>query len=248
MTLSAKRVVVLGATSAIGAGIAERYAAAGSSVFLVGRNEHRTKQVAETLTMLGASKVAIYLADLRARDQFGDIVRTAVNELGGVDLVIIAHAVLPVQAELDYDVDASMDTLITNMMSPIELMHRFALVMEGSGGGSMVVLSSVAGDRGRKGMTAYATAKAAVSAYAAGLRGRFADRDVHILTVKPGPVRTPMTEGRALPLMAGLEPVVTSIVRAIERKAVVIYTPWFWRPIAAALRLLPERVVMKLSL
>lgn len=248
MTLSPKRVVVLGATSAIGAGIAERYAAAGSSVFLVGRNEQRTQQVAETMTMLGASRVGMYIVDLRARDQYPDIVSRSAEFLGGVDLVIVAHAVLPVQAELDFDVDASMDSLLTNLMSPIELMHRFALVMEGSGGGSMVVLSSVAGDRGRKGMTAYATAKAAVSAYAAGLRGRFADRNVHILTVKPGPVRTPMTEGRALPLMAGLEPVVTSIVRAIERKAVVIYTPWFWRPIATALRLLPERVVMKLSL
>lgn len=248
MTLHPKRVVVLGATSAIGAAIAERYAAVGSSIFLVARNELRTAQVAETMSMLGASRVGMYIVDLRARDQYSDIITRSVEFLGGVDLVIVAHAVLPVQAELDFNVDASMDTLLTNLMSPIELMHRYALVMEGAGGGSLVVLSSVAGERGRKSMTAYATAKAAVSAYAAGLRGRFADKNVHVLTVKPGPVRTPMTEGRALPLMVGLDPVVRRIVQAIERKAVVIYTPWFWRPIAAALRLLPERVVMRLSL
>lgn len=248
MKLRPQRIVVIGATSAIGVGIAERYAAVGSTFFLVARNEQRMQQVGETLRMLGAADVGMYVADLRAKDLYADIVRRSVEVLGAIDLVIIAHAVLPVQADLDYNVDATMDTMLTNMMSPIALMHHYALQLESTGGGSLVVLSSVAGERGRKAMTAYSTAKAAVTAYAAGLRGRFASSGVHVLTVKPGPVRTPMIAGRSLPFVASLDPVVTSIVRAIERRSLILYTPWFWRYVSFAMRMLPERLVMKLNI
>ena len=106
----------------------------------------------------------------------------------------------------------------------------------------------MAGDRGRRGNAAYGAAKAALSAYAAALRGRLIESDVHVLTIKPGPVRTPLMAGKEVPIVAPLEPVARDIVRAIERRVLILYTPWYWRWFMVVFKLLPERIAMRLKI
>lgn len=248
MNLTPKRIVILGATSAIGMGIAKRYAKSGSLFFLVARDSAKVEACAQELLNVGAGGVRSMIADLRIRDLHDEIVRTSVDHLGSVDLVLIPFGVLPDQHELNNDIDATLDTLITNALSPISLAHRFVRRLEQQGSGSLVVFSSVAGERGRRGNFAYGAAKSALNAYASGLRGTAAERGVHVLTVKPGPVETPMTTGRKLPLMVGVDRVADDIVSAIENKRLVIYTPGLWRFIMFCYRLLPERIAMKLNI
>ncbi len=248
MSLQPKRIVILGATSAIGMAIAKRYAKSGSLFVLVARSAERTEECAQALLTAGAGGVRSMIADLRIRDLHDDLVNMSFEHLGTVDLVLIPFAVLPDQDVLNNDIDATLDTLITNAMSPISLAHRFVRRLEQQGSGSVVIFSSVAGERGRRGNFTYGTAKAALNTYAAGLRGTAAERGVHVLTVKPGPVETPMTAGKKLPLMVGVDRVADAIVRAIENKRLVIYTPGLWRFIMFCYRLLPERIAMKLNI
>jgi decaprenylphospho-beta-D-erythro-pentofuranosid-2-ulose 2-reductase len=248
VNLPPKRIVILGATSAIAHGIAKRYAASGSLFFLVARNEERTQQCAQELLAAGAAGVRSMVVDLRVRDLHDGIVSASFEHLGTVDMVLVAFAAMPAQSTLDRDVNAALDVLITDAMSPVSLMHRYALVLEQQGSGSLVVFSSVAGERGRRGNFVYGSAKSLLNAYTSGLRAMTHDSGVHVLTVKPGPVETPMTAGKNLPLTVGVDRVATDIIRAIESKRLVIYTPGLWRFIMAIFRLLPERIAMRLKI
>jgi decaprenylphospho-beta-D-erythro-pentofuranosid-2-ulose 2-reductase len=113
---------------------------------------------------------------------------------------------------------------------------------ESQGGGVIAVIGSVAGDRGRASNYLYGAAKAAVDTFASGLRGRLYKHGVHVLTIKPGFVDTPMTKGLPLPqaLVVPAGKVATDIVRAIEKKRDVIYTPWFWRLIMLVILHIPN--------
>jgi short-subunit dehydrogenase len=248
MKAKKKNIVVVGATSAIARHVALAYAHAGSTFFLVARNEEKLRGTIAVLNEAGGGTDGMYIADLRARELHDDIVAKAQQHLGQIDIVLIAHGVLPDQQQLNGDIDATLDSIITNELSPISLAHRFFDVLVAQGRGSLVMLSSVAGDRGRRGNYAYGTAKAALTAYMSGLRGRGLDQGVHVLTVKPGPVRTPLTEGRELPLTVNVEPVARDIVDAIEGRRKVIYTPGFWRFLMFGFKMLPEWVAARLKI
>jgi len=243
-----KRFLILGATSTIAIAVAEHYAAVGSVFFLVGRNEEQLVSVGNDLRGKGAQVAGIYVADLRLKDVHDEIINTAKTALGTIDLVLIAHGIMPLQTDDGHDVDTVLDVMVTNAMSPISLAHRVGDVLAEQGSGTLAVLSSVAGDRGRRGNAAYGAAKAALSAYAAALRGRLIEQGVHVLTIKPGPVRTPLMAGKSVPIVASLEPVARDIVRAIERRALILYTPWYWRLLMIVFKLLPERIAMRLKI
>lgn len=237
--------VIIGATSAIAQSVARRYAEHGVQFFLVARSEEKVRTVASDLLARGAKSATIYLADLRVRDVHADIVERSRADLGRIDCVFVAHGVMPDQKLLDGDVDATIDSFMTNAVSVISISHRYANVLEGQGGGSLVVLSSVAGERGRRSNYAYGSAKSAITAFYSGLRARLAPKGVHVLTVKPGPVDTPMTHGIKLPLMANVEVVAYDIERAINKRTKVLYTPGIWRLIMAIVRAIPESLFMK---
>jgi short-subunit dehydrogenase len=120
---------------------------------------------------------------------------------------------------------------------------------EKRGEGTLAAISSVAGDRGRQSNYVYGTAKAAVNAYLQGLRNRLYSKGVHVLTIKPGFVDTPMTAHlKQGPLFASVDQVARDIVKAIEKKKCIIYTPWFWRWIMLVIRLIPESLFRRLKL
>jgi len=239
--------VIIGATSAIAHHVARLYATRGWKFFLVARNEERTKAVAADLLARGALDVQVYVADLRQRDLYADIVKKSQNMLPTIDVVLIAQGVYRNQDESDADVHVMLDDFMTNAVSVLAFTHVFASVLESQGHGSIVGLSSVAGDRGRRSNYAYGSSKAAITAYYSGLRGRLHKSGVNILTVKPGPVKTPMIADKKIPLAANVELVATDIAKAIDTRRSVLYTPRVWRLIMLIVRMIPEKMFIRLK-
>lgn len=243
------RVLIVGATSAIAEGVALRYAHRGATMVLIARHAERLDTVAGNLDARGATIGATLQADLADVDRHTSLVDQAMAILGGIDVAIVAHGMLPDQPALDTDVEASLSAFHLNGASAISITHRIALAMASHGGGTVAVLSSVAGDRGRTSLYAYGAAKAALTAYTAGLRGRFAGRGVHVVTVKPGVIATPMTSGRFPAFLAStVEVAARRIVRAIDRRTPIVYVPGWWRLVMAIVKLVPERLFMRLPL
>lgn len=239
--------VIVGATSAIAQAVARIYAERGTRFFLVARQEEKVKVVASDLLSRGATNVHIYVADLRQRDLHADIVAVSQQALGQIDVVLVAQGVYRDQAVSDSDVDIMLDDFMTNALTVLAFTHRYANLLVAQGSGSIVGLSSVAGERGRRSNYAYGAAKAAITAYYSGLRGRLLDTGVHILTVKPGPVDTPMMAGKKIPLVVSVQVVAQDIVKAIDKKRAVLYTPGMWWLIMFIVKLIPERIFSKLK-
>jgi len=166
MSQDMPRIVIVGATSAIATHVARRFAERHAHLVLVARNEEHLRAVAEDLKVRGASAVDLYVADLRMKAAHQDLVDRSVTILGTIDAVLIAHGVLPDQDECDEDVDKAIDTLMTNALSAVSIMQRFALVMKKQGRGVLAVISSVAGERGRPSNYTYGAAKSLVTQYA----------------------------------------------------------------------------------
>ena len=248
MKISARRVLIVGATSEIAQGVAQLYAKSGSLLFLVGRDEKRLLDIAAQLKSFGAEHCAVYVADLRFRDGHETLVKTALAELGSIDVSLIAHGIYPDMQEAELDVNLMIDVMLTNAISAMSVMHLLANTLASAGGGVIAVLSSVAGDRGRRNNYIYGASKAALSQYASGLRASMAGKDVHVLTIKPGPVDTHMTTHKNVPLKATVGRVSKDIVNAIETRKYVLYTPWYWRYIMGVIRMLPEWIFMRLKI
>lgn len=242
-----RSVLIVGATSAIAEATARRYAARGAALYLLGRDERRLAEIADDLNVRGAASVVTAVLDVDRHDEHAQALARAQRTLGEIDLALIAHGTLPRQSELDTSAERTVQAFVTNGLSTIALMTTLAEQLERQGRGCLAVISSIAGDRGRASNAAYGAAKAAVSAYASALRQRAARRGVHVLTIKPGFVDTPMTA--ELPkglLWATPDAIAAGIVRAVDAGRAVVYLPWFWRPIMFVVRILPEFVFKRL--
>jgi decaprenylphospho-beta-D-erythro-pentofuranosid-2-ulose 2-reductase len=163
--------------------------------------------------------------------------------LGTVDLALLAHGVLGDQAAAERDYFAAEPILVTNFLSAVSLLTWLANYCDSQGRGTLAVISSVAGDRGRKSNYVYGASKAGLDAFLSGLRNRCDRSGVQVLTIKPGFVATPMTahvpKNR---LFATPEQVAHGILNAIRTRKDVVYVPWFWRPIMAIIKAVPERI------
>ena len=167
----------------------------------------------------------------------------------GIDVVLIAHGTLPDQRACEASFATTRSALETNAISVISLLTHLANRFERQRGGSIAVVSSVAGDRGRQSNYVYGTAKGALSLFLQGLRNRLHGRGVDVITIKPGFVDTPMTAGMAKgALWAQPESIARGIVKAIERGRSVAYVPGFWAPIMWVIRSLPETLFKRLRL
>ena len=245
-----KNIVIVGATSAIAIGCARQWATQGVRFFLVARNRERLEQVAADLIARGAKVALCQQLDIDRLDEHDAVVHRGSAELGTFDIVLIAPGTLPDQQVCQDDVSVAVREFNTNAVSVIALLTRFANIIEQQRRGTIAVISSVAGDRGRQSNYLYGSAKAALSAFCEGLRARLFKVGAHVVTIKPGFVATPMTAGLSLPgaLVATPDQVASDIVRAIENGKDVIYTPWFWWGIMLIIRSIPGRVFKRLSL
>ena len=248
--MAMQRILIVGATSALAVAAARRWATQRAQFFLAGRNAVKLQQVAADLTARGAAAVHLHVLDLNRIAEHSAMLDACYARMGGVDIAVLAYGTLSDQTLCQHDVAAAMLEFETNAASYIALLTLIADRMETSGTGTIAVISSVAGDRGRASNYVYGAAKAAVTAYCEGLRLRLRTRGVHVLTIKPGPVATPMTAHLKLPplLTASPETVGRDIVAAVRRRKSTLYTPWYWRPIMAVVRALPESILSRLPL
>ena len=244
-----QKVLIIGATSAIAEATARLWAQRGASLFLLGRQADRLEAIAADLRVRGAAFVECRVMDACDTPAHAAMIAAAEAAMGGLDVALIAHGSLPDQKACEASVDLMLREIDTNGVSVIALAALLGERFETQGAGSLAVISSVAGDRGRQSNYVYGAAKGMVSLFLQGLRNRLAKHGVQVLTVKPGFVDTPMTA--AFPkgaLWAKPEAIAHGIVRAIDRKRDEVYLPGFWWPIMTLIRHIPERVFKKMSL
>ncbi len=247
--MSAERVVVFGATSAIAQATARRLAARGARLHLVGRDPRKLDAVKDDLVARGAPAVSTALADLDDLGRHAALIDEAQAALGGIDAALIAQGTLADQAACEFDFQRTMAEWRTNFIAPASLAAELANRFEAKRTGTIVAISSVAGDRGRGGNYVYGTAKGALTIFLQGLRGRLADKNVKVVTVKPGFVDTPMTAAfRKGLLWSPADRVAAGIVRAMDGRGGEVYLPWFWGPIMFVLRHLPEPIFIRLRI
>lgn len=241
--------LILGATSAIACETAKLFAADKAKLFLVARNADRLEAVAADLCVRGATAVHTFVADLNDFNLHPMILSAATESLGKVDAALIAHGTLPDQRDSERDADKVVAAFRTNAMSVVSLATLLADCFETQRSGTLAVISSVAGDRGRGSNYIYGSAKAAVSTFLSGLRNRLVAAGVAVVTIKPGFVDTPMTA--AFPknaLFAPASSVGRGVYLAMLRPRDVAYIPWFWRWIMLVIRMIPESIFKKLKL
>jgi len=251
--VTAKRtILILGAASGIARALARTLALEGHALILAGRDEDDLRRSVQDLeTRFGGSYHACGFDATDWPSHDGFVKRC--DELAGhaLDDVVIAYGAMARQNEAAADPDLARQMIDVNLVSVICLGNRFADLLQARGKGTIAILSSVAGDRGRQSNFIYGAAKAGVSAYCQGLRNRLARHGVHVLTIKPGFVDTPMTQGLLnprSPLVASPERVARDIAQAIRRRSNTLYTPWFWRYIMLVIRLVPESIFKRLRL
>ena len=246
----AARVLVIGATSAIAQAVARTYARRGARLVLVGRDASKLEAVRADLVARGAAQADVKVADLSRVEAHPDLVDAAAAALGGIDVALVAHGVLPDQARSQASFEDARRTLDVNFTSAASLAHELANRFEKARHGTIAVIGSVAGDRGRQSNYVYGAAKGALAIYLQGLRHRLHGTGVKVLTIKPGFVDTPMTAAFPKgPLWATPEKVARGIVRAIDRgTSGEIYVPGFWRVIMAIIRAVPERLFVRTKL
>jgi short-subunit dehydrogenase len=245
-----RNILIVGATSGIAEAVARRYAAEACRFFLVARNEGKLEQVAGDLLARGAAQVERFVLDANDLPRLPAMIEAAWGALTQVDLALVAHGTLPDQKRAEADVDYALREFRTNGESVIACLALLANRFERQGNGVIAVIGSVAGDRGRASNTLYGSAKAAVATYASGLRGRMFKVGVHVLTIKPGFVATPMTQGLPLPekLLATADEVAVKIKKAVEKKKNIAYVPGFWWAIMFIIKSIPECVFKRLSI
>ncbi len=245
-----KRVLIIGANSAIAVACARLWAKEGATFFLVGRDASRLAQTGDDLLGRGAKGCGSYQLDVQDFSCHVQMLEQCVEFLGQIDVALIAHGTLPDQQVCEGSAVDTVREISINATSIIALLTILAERFETQHCGTMAVISSVAGDRGRPSNYVYGAAKAAVSTFCAGLRARMYKVGVNVLTIKPGFVKTPMTQQLKLPALLVAEPdtVAKRILNAIERKVGVVYTPGFWCYIMMIIRSIPDFVFKRLSI
>ena len=244
-----KKILIIGATSAISEHCARIWAARGDAFHLVARNEQHVQVIASDLKVRGASEVTTYCTDLNDTDKHEELLNVADDALEGIDIVLIAHGTLSNQKTCELSVEETLQEIQTNALSTISLLTLIANRFEAKKSGTICVISSVAGDRGRASNYVYGSSKAMVTAFTSGLRQRLYKSNVSVVTVKPGFVDTPMTsELKKGFLWAKPSAVAALILKAIDRKKPEVYVPAFWQYVMVIIKFIPNWIFQKVNL
>lgn len=244
-----QRILIIGATSAIAEATARRWAAQGNALFLVGRKEARVEAIAADLRVRGAASVACLAMDANDTAAHAAMLASAEKSMGGLDIALIAHGTLPDQQACERSVEMTLHEIATNGLSVVALASLLGERFAQQGRGSLAVIGSVAGDRGRQSNYVYGAAKGMVGLFLQGLRNRLTKQGVQVLTIKPGFVDTPMTASfKKGFLWAQPDDIAAGIIQSIEKNRDVVYLPGFWWPIMAIIKHIPEAIFKKLSL
>jgi short-subunit dehydrogenase len=233
------RVVMIGATSGIAAATARLYAAEGAELLLVARDGGRLEALRVEMLTLGAASCRGVVLDLAAADASRELQGFA-RQLRSIDHIHIAYAIMPPQAEAAAELPVARSVMETNYVSTALWALAAANLLETQGHGALVVLGSVAGDRGRRKNFIYASTKAGIETMVEGIAHRFAGTALRAVVVKPGPTATAMTEGSPPGRrLASAESVARIVRAAADRGGPVQYAPRHWWLIMLVVRALP---------
>lgn len=241
-----KHALIVGASSGIGEALAQKLAATGCSVALVARREAELKRVVESLQ--GRAATHFYVHDVCNYDEVPALFQQIARDLGGLDLIIYAAGVMHLPTENQYCFEQDRAMIEVNVIGAIAWLNEAAARFEKAKSGTIIGISSVAGERGRRTMPVYAASKSALTTYLEALRNRLGRYNVNVVTVKPGPVATPMTSGLGkLPLLISAESAASSILAAGRRNADNAFVPGVWRWIFYIIRNIPSFIFKKMN-
>jgi short-subunit dehydrogenase len=244
-----KRALVIGASSGMGAELVRRLAADGHVVAAVARRADRLQELADEVNAGGTRRVFPVVHDVTDTESVEALFERVVVDLDGLDLVIYCAGVMPRIGIDEYPTALDRQVFEVNVIGAMAWLNPAAERMAHLGGGTLVGIGSVAGDRGRVGNPAYCASKAALETYMEALRNRLAPKGVQVLTVKPGPVRTPMTQGLdKLPMVIDVSVAVDQILTAIAKRKTVVYVPKRWGVVMAVIRAIPSSIFQRLGI
>jgi decaprenylphospho-beta-D-erythro-pentofuranosid-2-ulose 2-reductase len=243
------KVAFVGATKGIGRALARAMAARGDALFLLGRHAEDLERSARDLEVRGTGgPVGLATCDLADPRTFPAALEAAETALGGFDTVVITAGLFAAQETLESDAAFTEALLHVNFTGTILFCEAARKRLLARGGGTLCVVSSVAGERARKPVVIYGASKAGLSAYLEGLDHKFRAAGLRTVCVKPGFVRTSMTEGlKPPPFASDPEPVAKTILAAIDRGTPVVYAPAIWAVVMLVIRSLPRAVMRRIG-
>jgi len=247
----ALKVAILGGTKGMGRALARRLAERGDTIFLLGREAGDLSRSARDLEARAGKPSGAFgqaACDLERPEGFAAALDAAEAALGGLDLVVVTAGLFATQDALEADAELARRLLTVDFANTVVFCEEARRRLLARGGGTLCVFSSVAGERGRKPVILYGAAKAGLTRYLEGLDHKFRARGLRTICVKPGFVRTGMTEGLKAPPFAG-EPdaVAARVVGAIDRGRPVVYAPGIWALVMLAIRALPRFVMRRIG-
>lgn len=245
-----KSVLIIGATSAIASQTAKIFASNGYKLALAGRDSNKLDSVKNDIkTNYSDAKVNTYIFNALEYSTHKYFFDNVLSDFGVIDIVLIAYGTLPNQIEIQNSNDEIRKSFDINMISVISISNIVAEYFESIKSGTIAVISSVAGDRGRQSNYIYGAAKGGLSIYLQGLRNRLYKFGVNVITIKPGFVDTPMTANiNKNFLFAKPDMIAKGIVKSIDNKCDIVYLPEFWRLIMFVIKHIPEFIFKRLSL
>lgn len=248
--MTMKRVAILGATRGMGRSVARRFVERGDSVALLGRDAAELEKSAADLKTRGSPgvRVCTALCDLEKTDTFRSSLESAEQMLDGLDVIVVTAGLFGTQEQLEADPALAQRVLTVDFANTVMFCEEARKKLLLRGGGTLCVFSSVAGDAARKPVVLYGAAKAGLTAYLEGLDLKFRSQGLITVCVKPGFVKTGMTDGLKQPPFAG-EPddVADVVIEAIDRGTAVVYAPPVWRAVMTAVRALPRFVMRRVG-
>jgi decaprenylphospho-beta-D-erythro-pentofuranosid-2-ulose 2-reductase len=245
--LEARHAIIVGASSGIGAELSRRLVARGCRVAVLARNEARLQALCAELNRDGSERVKAFPHDVTDLESIPAALNEAVAWLGALDLVVYSAGVL-FKATESSQVEQDAQMVRVNLLGAMAWLSLAGDELGARGGGALVGIGSVAGERGRSASPGYCATKAGLHAYLEGLRGQLHTRGVQVTVIKPGPVKTPMIEGMSAPMVVGVERAAADIHRAIRRGYPEVYIPRRWRPIMAIIRSIPASLFKRIAL
>ncbi len=248
--MTMKRCVILGATRGMGRSIARRMVERGDWVAILGRDQIELERSAADLRARGVPGVRVVTAvcDLENPATFGLALDVAMQALDGIDCVVVTAALFGTQDQLEEDPALNQRVLTVDFAHTILFCEEARKRLIVKGGGTLCVFSSVAGDRPRKPVVLYGAAKAGLSAYLEGIDLRFRSQGLKTVCVKPGFVKTAMTEGLTPPPFAGdPDDVAEVVIDAIDRGRSMVYVPPIWRWVMTAVKAVPQFMMRRMK-
>lgn len=242
-------ILIIGATSSIAQAFAKLNATPSNRLYLLGRDLDSLNIIKQDLTVRGCNEISTCKWDALSLASQESSLKLAFSELPSVDIVLIAHGTLPDQKSCESNNQTLTTEVQINGLSTLTSLNIIAEKLEKQQSGTIAVITSVAGDRGRQSNYLYGAAKALVSTYLQGLRNRLNGSQVNVIDIKPGFVDTPMTAefDKGL-LWAQPDSIAKGIQRAIQNNKHTVYLPSFWRYIMLIIKNIPETIFRRLNL